>query len=239
MGAASDTRGGYQADINKSNEGEPAEKRLTCSDSSVSTPDVPFDCEALGLNTNPAASNTTIALDHEPLNFVRIELPSLPDVYCKLVSSRRRAQPATTAAAALAAVEGAPDNYTSAQDDSAATVVGTAVLVELEIGSLGLGSAGSSNVMLRGDINGFRVVAVSRQSGQDACAFDTGCPVRSVISCKWSGMKTNVRKRLVVHMVAADAGNHASVFAVRSAGAADMNLANNRVKLPYGLIAAL
>jgi hypothetical protein len=51
-----------------------------------------------------------------------------------------------------------------------------------------------------------------------ACAFDSSCPVRSTISCKWSKLKTNSKKKLLVAMVAVDAGNHTSAFSVRSAG---------------------
>jgi hypothetical protein len=61
--------------------------------------------------------------------------------------------------------------------------------------------------------NGFLCLLLARA----ACAFDASCPGRSTISCKWSSLQANSKKKLVVSMVAADAGNHTTAFAVRSA----------------------
>ncbi|WIA16146.1 hypothetical protein OEZ86_007655 [Tetradesmus obliquus] len=108
----------------------------------------------------------------------------------------------------------------------------------MEIGNYGLGDTGATDVLLRGNIRGFQVIAISQPKGLDACAFDSSCPVRSTISCKWSKLQTNGKRRLAVSMVAVDAGNHTSAFSVRSrAGAFDMNPDNNGIKLPYTLLA--
>jgi hypothetical protein len=78
------------------------------------------------------------------LQSAKIALPSHPDVYCRLVSSRKRMQPAATAAELAAVAVSADDDgdvdAASAQaalDKQAPTVVGTAVTVLLEVGSRG------------------------------------------------------------------------------------------------------